>query len=193
VITGHLRTGSHLWIGFSWKCKSGSDRWQLGHCRGNLSGSKLRLLCQRVEESPRRPFHLCALSQGRGVQRSTLKKCQSLFFRELRRAISGERIRGRRLRDKIGCRRFWRWSSRESAWPISKLILAMGGTLGPAPKAMQLSQPSLLSYLHRFNQKRRVHYKIHVQPRWRSDAPSPRLRAPTKVQRPTVTEELPVV
>jgi hypothetical protein len=36
----------------------------------------------------------------------------------------------------------------------------MGGTLGPAPKAMQLLRPSLLSYLQRFNQKRRVHYKV---------------------------------
>src|SRR5258707_558351 len=40
-----------------------------------------------------------------------------------------------------------------------KLISAMGGTQGPAPKAMQLSQPSLLSYLQRFNKKRRIHYK----------------------------------
>ena len=61
-----------------------------------------------------------------------------------------------------------------------KLISAMGGTQGPAPKAMQLSQPSLLSYLQRFNKKRRIHYKIDVQPRWRSDAPSPRLKEPTK-------------
>jgi len=52
----------------------------------------------------------------------------------------------------------------------------MGGTLGPAPEAMQLSQPSLLSYLQRFNKKRRIHYKIDVQPRWRSDGPGPRLR-----------------
>jgi hypothetical protein len=39
----------------------------------------------------------------------------------------------------------------------------------------------LLSYLQRFNQKRRVHYKIDVQPRWRSNAPSPRLREPVKI------------
>jgi hypothetical protein len=71
-------------------------------------------------------------------------------------------------------------------------ILAMGGTPGPAPKSMQLSQPSLLSYLQRFNQKRRIHYKIDVQPRWRSDAPSPRVQAATKVQRPTVKESSPV-
>jgi hypothetical protein len=57
----------------------------------------------------------------------------------------------------------------------------MGGTLGPAPKAMQLSQPSLLSYLQRFNKKRRVHYKVDLQPRWRSDAPSPRIKEPVKI------------
>jgi hypothetical protein len=57
----------------------------------------------------------------------------------------------------------------------------MGGTPGPAPKAMQLSRPSLLSYLQRFNQKRRVHYKIDVLPRWRSDAPSPRIKEPVKI------------
>jgi len=85
-------------------------------------------------------------------------------------------------------RRFWRWSSRESAWPISKLILAMGGTLGPAPKAMQLSQPSLLSYLQRFNKKRRVHYKIDVQPRWRSDGPGPRLRKDSEGDSETAKE-----
>jgi hypothetical protein len=57
----------------------------------------------------------------------------------------------------------------------------MGGTLGPAPKAMQLSRPSLLSYLQRFNHKRRIHYKVDLQPRWRSDAPSPRIKEPVKV------------
>jgi len=45
---------------------------------------------------------------------------------------------------------------------------------------MQLSQPSLLSYLQRFNKKRRIHYKVDVQPRWRSDAASPRLKESTK-------------
>jgi hypothetical protein len=64
----------------------------------------------------------------------------------------------------------------------------MGGTLGPALKAMQLSQSSLLSYLQRFNEKRRIHYKIDVQPRWRSDAASPKIHAATKVQRPTAKE-----
>lgn len=98
------------------------------------------------------------------------------FFGNSATRFPEKHIRGRRLRNKTGLRRFWRWSSRESAWPISKLILAMGGTLGPAPKAMQLSRPSLLSYLQRFNKKRRVHYKIDVQPRWRSDGPGPRLR-----------------
>jgi hypothetical protein len=48
---------------------------------------------------------------------------------------------------------------------------------------MQLSQPSLLSYLQRFNKKRRMHYKVDVQPRWRSDAASPRIQAAIKVER----------
>src|SRR4029453_7790132 len=41
----------------------------------------------------------------------------------------------------------------------------MGGTPGPAPRSMQLSRPSLLSYLQRFNEKRRLHYKIDLLPR----------------------------
>jgi hypothetical protein len=154
---------------------------------------------------PRIAFNRSCISQKRREDAHALpklvEKAESvlcfayffIFFENFAARFPEKEIGQRRLRYKTGLRRFWRWSSRESAWPISKLILAMGGTLGPAPKAMQLSQPSLLSYLHRFNQKRRVHYKIHVQPRWRSDAPSPRLRAPTKVQRPTVTEESPVV
>jgi hypothetical protein len=120
--------------------------------------------------------------KGRGVQRSKLKNVSTNFFFENFAAQFPEKeIRGRRLRHKTGLRRFWRWSSRESAWPISKLISAMGGTLGPAPKAMQLSQPSLLSYLQRFNHKRRIHYKVDVQPKWRSDAPSPRIKEPVKM------------
>ena len=104
-----------------------------------------------------------------------------IFFENFAARFPEKDMRGRRLRHKTGLRRFWRWSSRESAWPISKLILAMGGTLGPAPKAMQLSQPSLLSYLQRFNHKRRIHYKVDVQPKWRSDAPSPRIKEPVKM------------
>jgi len=61
----------------------------------------------------------------------------------------------------------------------------MGGTPGPAPKSMQLSQPSLLSYLQRFNRKRRLHYKIDLLPRWGKDSTTPRIQAATKVQRPT--------
>jgi hypothetical protein len=48
-----------------------------------------------------------------------------------------------------------------------------------------------LSYLQRFNEKRRIHYKIDVQPKWRSDAASPRIHAATKVQRPADKEASP--
>ena len=95
--------------------------------------------------------------------------------------FSEKEIGQRRLRHKTGLRRFWRWSSRESAWPISKLILAMGGTLGPAPKAMQLSRPSLLSYLQRFNKKRRLNYKIDLLPRLSGETASARIREPVKI------------
>jgi hypothetical protein len=107
--------------------------------------------------------------------------CFFYFFENFAARFPEKDTRGRRLRHKTGLRRFWCWSSRESAWPISKLISAMGGTLGPAPKAMQLSQPSLLSYLQRFNHKRRIHYKVDVQPKWRSDAPSPRIKEPVRM------------
>ena len=46
---------------------------------------------------------------------------------------------------------------------------------------MQLSRPSLLSYLQRFNHKRRIHYKVDVQPRLWSDLPSPRIKEPVKI------------
>ena len=58
----------------------------------------------------------------------------------------------------------------------------MGGTPGPAPRSMQLSHPSLLSYLQRFNKKRRIHYKIHLQPTLHLETPAPRIKA-MKVQR----------
>jgi len=56
------------------------------------------------------------------------------FFENFAARFPEKDIRGRRLRHKTGLRRFWRWSSRESAWPISKLISAMGGTLGASTK-----------------------------------------------------------
>jgi hypothetical protein len=46
------------------------------------------------------------------------------------------------------------------------------------------SKPSLLSYLQRFNQKRRLHYKIDLLPRLSKESPAPRLQTATKVQRP---------
>jgi hypothetical protein len=46
---------------------------------------------------------------------------------------------------------------------------------------MQLLQPSLLSYLQRFNQKRRIQYKIHFQPNPRGETPTPRIKAPVKM------------
>ena len=153
---------------------------------------------------PRIAFNRSCISKKRREERArTPKACREsrvsslfrllyiFFFENFAARIPEKDIRGRRLRHKTGLRRFWRWFSRESAWPISKLILAMGGTLGPAPKAMQLSQPSLLSYLQRFNQKRRIHYKVDVQPRWQSDAASPRIQAATKVERRTVKESSP--
>jgi len=107
------------------------------------------------------------------------------FLRTSPRDFRRKNKKKNRVDIKKGCRRFRCWSRRESAWPRSQVILAMGGTPGPAPRSMQLSRPSLLSYLQRFNKKRRVHYKIDVQPRLRSDAPSPRLRTATKAQRTT--------
>ena len=123
----------------------------------------------------------CSLSERAGTSNAQRLKISALisFLRTSPRDFRRKNKRKKTLNK--SCRRFWRWSSRESAWPISKLILAMGGTLGPAPKAMQLSRPSLLSYLQRFNKKRRVHYKIDAQPRLRSDAPSPRIREPVKI------------
>jgi hypothetical protein len=104
-----------------------------------------------------------------------------IFFENFAARFPEKDIRGRRLRHKTGLRRFWRWSSRESAWPISEGSRPWEERWGPAPKAMQLSQPSLLSYLQRFNQKRRIHYKVDVQPRWRSDGPGPRIKEPVKM------------
>jgi hypothetical protein len=91
------------------------------------------------------------------------------------------------IRDRTGvdirksCRRFRCWSRRESAWPISEGISAMGGTPGPAPRSMQLSHPSLLSYLQRFNKKRRISYKINLQLRPRTETPTPRIKEPVKL------------
>ena len=56
----------------------------------------------------------------------------------------------------------------------------MGGPPGPAPKSMQASQSLLLSYLQRFNEKRRIHYKVDLQPRQPRETPTPRLQAPRK-------------
>ena len=119
-----------------------------------------------------------------GLERS-FQRDGTIFFRTSLRAFRRKNKRKNRDDIKEGCCRFRCWSRRESAWTRSKVILAMGGTPGPAPRSMQLSQPSLLSYLERFNQKRRIHYKIDVQPRWRSDAPSPRIQAAARVQRST--------
>ena len=47
----------------------------------------------------------------------------------------------------------------------------MGGPPGPAPKSMQASQSLLLSYLQRFNEKRRIHYKVDLQPRQPRETP----------------------
>jgi len=128
---------------------------------------------------------LCVWRTNLPLRRSRAAKSVVLrFFRELRSPVSGETIRGRKPQVDIrgSCCRFRCWSGRESAWLVSKVISAMGGTPGPAPKSMQLSRSSLLSsYLQRFNAKRRIHYKIDVQPRWRSDTPSPRLKEPVKI------------
>jgi hypothetical protein len=133
-----------------------------------------RDICQRVEESPRGPFHLIlreALSGAsshrfqsklhfpkaaprdrRAPLKSAVGRTSSrgelvvkagsvlcfayffIFFENFAAGFPEKDIRGRRLRHKTGLRRFWRWSSRESAWPISKLISAMGGTLGASTK-----------------------------------------------------------
>jgi hypothetical protein len=139
--------------------------------------------------SPRRhglvpPYGGRACRENRVNIFCVLRAGHPYFFRELRSPVSGETIRGRKPQVDIreSCCRFRCWSGRESAWLVSKVIPAMGGTPGPAPKSMQLSRSSLLSsYLQRFNAKRRIHYKIDVQPRWRSDTPSPRLKEPVKI------------
>jgi hypothetical protein len=113
---------------------------------------------------------------------------RSHFFENFAAQFPEKEIGQRRLGHKTGLCRFWRWSSRESAWPISKLILAMGGTLGPAPKAMQLSQPSLLSYLQCFNKKRRLNYKIDLLPRLSSETANPRIKEPVKIPSRTARE-----
>jgi hypothetical protein len=110
------------------------------------------------------------------------------FFENFAAQFPEKEIGQRRPGHKRGLCRFWRWSSRESAWPISKLILAMGGTLGPAPKAMQLSQPSLLSYLQCFNKKRRLNYKIDLLPRLSKETASPRIKEPVKIPSRTARE-----
>jgi hypothetical protein len=46
---------------------------------------------------------------------------------------------------------------------------------------MQLSHPSLLSYLQRFNKKRRINYKIDLQLRPRTETPTPRIKEPVKL------------
>ena len=65
----------------------------------------------------------------------------------------------------------------------------MGGTPGPAPRSMQLSQPSLLSYLQRFNHKRRIQYKIRLQPNPLGETPTPRIREPVKMPSRAVREQ----
>jgi hypothetical protein len=59
--------------------------------------------------------------------------------------------------------RFWRWSRRERSADIPS-DLGQVNNAGPAPKSMQLS---LSTYLWRFNEKRRLHYEIHLKPRLR--------------------------
>lgn len=104
------------------------------------------------------------------------------FFENL-----GAEIPEKDIRDRTGveirksCRRFRCWSRRESAWPISEGISAMGGTPGPAPRSMQLCRPSILSYLQRFNKKRRISYKIELQLRPRTEASTPRIKEPVKL------------
>lgn len=95
--------------------------------------------------------------------------------KDIREKVTGIDIRK-------SCRRFRCWSRRESAWPISEGISAMGGTPGPAPRSMQLSHPSLLWYLQRFNKKRRISYKIDLQSRPRRETPIPRIKQATRVQ-----------
>ena len=94
--------------------------------------------------------------------------------KDIREKVTGVDIRK-------SCRRFRCWSRRESAWPISEGISAMGGTPGPAPRSMQLSRPSLLSYLQRFNKKRRISYKIDLQLRPRTETSTPRIKEPVKL------------
>jgi hypothetical protein len=110
------------------------------------------------------------------------------FFLELRRVVSGETLEGRspRIDGKQVVIDFGAGPGARVHGRYPQEISAMGGTPGPAPKSMQLSQPSLLSYLQRFNQKRRLHYKIDLRPREQMERPTPRLQAPTKVQRPTI-------
>jgi len=56
------------------------------------------------------------------------------FFENFAARIPEKDIRGRRLRHKTGLRRFWRWSSRESAWPISQVDLGHGRNAGASAK-----------------------------------------------------------
>jgi hypothetical protein len=50
------------WIGFSGKCQSGSDRWESQLAEGaDNQAAKPHPHFQRVEQSPRRPFHLVFL------------------------------------------------------------------------------------------------------------------------------------
>ncbi|HEU0275214.1 MAG TPA: hypothetical protein VFQ83_11860, partial [Candidatus Udaeobacter sp.] len=41
--------------------------------------------------------------------------------------------------------------------------------------------PSLLSYLQRFNQKRRISYKLDLPPKLRRETSTPRIREPVKL------------
>jgi len=60
---------------------------------------------------------------------------------------------------KYSCR-LWRWSRRERSADIPS-DLGQVDNAGPAPKS---TQSSLSTYLWRFNEKRRLHYKIRLKP-----------------------------
>ena len=95
-------------------------------CRGTTRST---ISCEALSE--------CDAGTRKDCSKSRVSFCFAYFFyffENFAARFPEKDIRGRRLRHKIGLRRFWRWSSRESAWPISKLILAMGGTLGASTK-----------------------------------------------------------
>jgi len=83
----------------------------------------------------------------------------SAYFRELHPAIPEERIEATKDPLKYSCR-LWRWSRRERSADIPS-DLGQVDNAGPAPKS---TQSSLSTYLWRFNEKRRLHYKIRLKP-----------------------------